>query len=340
LEDFYTILNNYWNNSFFPYLLTKKSSIGIDFTNTGQIGDTIGGIMGPFIEIAAAILTFFAFWVQYQANEQQKNDLEIERFENRFYNLIEIHRNNGNEIHIDDALSGRKAFSSFIDELKFIFYTVENYYNSQHIQIFPGNEIPPEFRYNVAYLIFFFGVGQNSSREVNDIIGNQYNGFFQNVERIIEETQALWQAERNEGRFIAVDTAHGPFNLNLAYRPGGGHMAKLSHYIRNLFQIVKFIHDQDDKMFPAATKYQYASTLRAQISAHEQLMLYYNALSVLGKPWIDNRYISEYCLIKSIPIPLANFYLEPVAYFGETNEAGRPMFEWKDVKDRMTAIAV
>ena len=28
-----------------------------DFSGTGQIGDTIGGIMGPFVAIAASILT-------------------------------------------------------------------------------------------------------------------------------------------------------------------------------------------------------------------------------------------------------------------------------------------
>ena len=39
-----------------PWLLAKHS--WIDFSTTGEIGDTIGGIMGPFIAIAAAGLTF------------------------------------------------------------------------------------------------------------------------------------------------------------------------------------------------------------------------------------------------------------------------------------------
>ena len=44
------------------------------FSDTGEIGDTIGGITGPFIAIAAAGLTFIAFWVQYKANIQQRQD--------------------------------------------------------------------------------------------------------------------------------------------------------------------------------------------------------------------------------------------------------------------------
>lgn len=44
-----------------PILLTKLPFCIVDFSNTGEVGDTIGGIMGPFIAIAAAILTFLAF---------------------------------------------------------------------------------------------------------------------------------------------------------------------------------------------------------------------------------------------------------------------------------------
>ncbi len=54
----YTIFYNF-GICWLPYLLTQHSII--DFTDTGQIGDTIGGIMGPFVGILAAVLTFMAF---------------------------------------------------------------------------------------------------------------------------------------------------------------------------------------------------------------------------------------------------------------------------------------
>lgn len=71
-----------------PWLLTKHSLI--DFSSTGQVGDTLGGIMGPFIAIAAAGLTFIAFWVQYKANIQQRHDVAIERFERNVFEMIHI----------------------------------------------------------------------------------------------------------------------------------------------------------------------------------------------------------------------------------------------------------
>lgn len=72
----------------FPFLFTRSGCL--DFSDTGEIGDTIGGIMGPFVAIAAAILTFLAFWVQFKANEQQRKDIALERFESNLFQLIQI----------------------------------------------------------------------------------------------------------------------------------------------------------------------------------------------------------------------------------------------------------
>lgn len=80
----------------FPFLLTRNGCL--DFTDTGEIGDTIGGIMGPFVAIAAAILTFFAFWVQFKANEQQRKDIALERFESNLFELLHFHQEITNEL--------------------------------------------------------------------------------------------------------------------------------------------------------------------------------------------------------------------------------------------------
>lgn len=77
---------------FLPVLLTKFPFCISDFSNTGPIGDTIGGIMGPFVAIAAAMLTFLAFWVQFKANEQQRKDIALERFESNFFELLHFHQ--------------------------------------------------------------------------------------------------------------------------------------------------------------------------------------------------------------------------------------------------------
>lgn len=80
----------------FPFLFTRDGCL--DFSNTGPIGDTIGGTMGPFVAIAAAILTFLAFWVQFKANEQQRKDIALERFESNFFELLHLHQEITNEL--------------------------------------------------------------------------------------------------------------------------------------------------------------------------------------------------------------------------------------------------
>lgn len=54
--------------------------------------------MGPFVAIAAAILTFLAFWVQFKANEQQRKDIALERFESILFELIHIQQDITNNL--------------------------------------------------------------------------------------------------------------------------------------------------------------------------------------------------------------------------------------------------
>ena len=55
-----------------PLIFTSASSSkSFDFTETGQIGDTIGGILNPFVALAGVLLTFLAFYMQIKANQIQ-----------------------------------------------------------------------------------------------------------------------------------------------------------------------------------------------------------------------------------------------------------------------------
>ncbi len=69
-----------------PYIFTRKGII--DFTETGQIGDTIGGTMGPFIAIAGVIVTFLAFLMQKKANDiiSEQHDDDKKREDKRLQN--------------------------------------------------------------------------------------------------------------------------------------------------------------------------------------------------------------------------------------------------------------
>ena len=112
---------------FLPWAFTR--SWFIDFTGTGQIGDTIGGIIGPFVAIAAAGLTFIAFWVQYKANIQQRHDIAIERFESNLFEMIHIQQEITNGLKVwGETMSdgfvegkGRDVFERLYHDMKMRF---------------------------------------------------------------------------------------------------------------------------------------------------------------------------------------------------------------------------
>ena len=121
---------------FFPILFTKLPIFVADFSNTGQIGDTIGGIIGPFVAIIASCLTFLAFWVQYKANEQQRNDIALERFENTLFQLMQRQESLINNLHYSpkdgadnlygDNFTGRHVFDILYCK-KAYFYDINNH---------------------------------------------------------------------------------------------------------------------------------------------------------------------------------------------------------------------
>ncbi|MDR6569939.1 putative phage abortive infection protein [Chitinophaga ginsengisegetis] len=155
--------------------------------DAGQVGDVFGGTVGPFIAWLAAILTFAAFWVQYTANEQQKSDLQDQKkaanlinFENRFFELIKLHRDNVNELQyikedsketfVNRAVM-KMIFKEFIEcyrEVKKFSNSKDPYdyfthkYLSQLEKIRAKNNIKADAIemaiIDIAYCIVFFGV--------------------------------------------------------------------------------------------------------------------------------------------------------------------------------------
>jgi len=70
-----------------PWLFTISLPFEwIDFSNTGEIGDTIGGITAPIVNLIAAFLVYISFKAQIQANDiqvfattTQRQDFEAEK---------------------------------------------------------------------------------------------------------------------------------------------------------------------------------------------------------------------------------------------------------------------
>jgi hypothetical protein len=63
-----------------PYAIVNiYISKSTDYSSTGPIGDTIGGITAPIVNLISALLVFLAFRAQIQANEIVRKQLRSER---------------------------------------------------------------------------------------------------------------------------------------------------------------------------------------------------------------------------------------------------------------------
>ena len=129
-----------------PVVLTHRGCQFWDLTGaeSAHIGDTLYGITGPFLAIGAAVLTFYAFWVQYVYNIELKDDLTVERFEHNLFEMISHQEaiTNALSIEIDEdidggisaipqiyKLTGREVFEAlYTMYIVKVYYTVEGDY--------------------------------------------------------------------------------------------------------------------------------------------------------------------------------------------------------------------
>lgn len=276
---------------FSPWLFTNPSSLKyFDYRTTGQIGDTIGGLMSPFINLSAVIVTGLAFYMQYRANKLQvdiftdqikqtekqfkKEQLykekqnRIQQFESQFFEMLRLHKENVDELTItsvvnEKQVSKRQAFVTMADEFK----TFLSYINFDHL--------PFIHEYKHAYDIFFWG----------------WNRDYIDIDSLSHSWSGIIEGPND------ADYSH-----RIDFREYKGYSSSLGHYFRHLFLMVKFVA-YSDAITDYNSKMKYLKILRAQLSNHEQILLFYNWLSTdYGGAWEneENRFFTEYKIIHNL----------------------------------------
>jgi hypothetical protein len=92
-----------------PFLFTRQWGI-IDFTETGNIGSTIGGITAPFTSLLGAILIYFALVAQRQANKIQSQNSSTQSL---LTLIIDLESKCQNLVFTDDSMYDRKGIAAF-----------------------------------------------------------------------------------------------------------------------------------------------------------------------------------------------------------------------------------
>lgn len=314
-----------------------KISLDTPTEDRVPIGDTIGGIMGPFVALLAAFLTFMAFYIQKLANDQVKNQFVMQSIETAFTEMCKIHRENveGFELRSADRTvfwRGRRCFTYMIEELRWVFKVVDYVCHKENISL------DKMFVSDLSYRLFFFGVDNIKPNEGPEKLWslsspktNARKALNANEERIVQvvihELQSIQRAYDAQLQRKKADL-YGALLLNLHshipreefkevylyYYPFSGHVVRLSHTYRQLYMTVCFIAENQkliggDKE-QLETKKRFLRILRSQLNSDEQLLLYYNGLC-FGKSWFDKGLFTEFKMIHNIVLPQANFGLHP-----------------------------
>ncbi|WP_207516110.1 putative phage abortive infection protein [Longitalea luteola] len=228
-----------------------------------EIGDSIGGILNPIIGLVASILTFLAFYMQKRANDDIQVQFKIQQFESQFYEMLRLHKENVTEIEIISFQTG----ISVSGRKAFIVMAQDYRALLSRAVLFESALTPADFE--IAYGIFFWGYDE-------------------------DEFQSL--SSKSGGRVVGGNVASLSF-----IKEHQGYGSTLGHYFRHLFMMVKFV--VNSSIVPEyKEKIKYLKILRAQLSNHEQIMLFYNWLSRYGAAWEnnENQFFTEYVMIHNL----------------------------------------
>ncbi|GJQ03930.1 putative phage abortive infection protein [Capnocytophaga canimorsus] len=276
---------------FSPFIFTRSNECGIDFSKTGEIGDTIGGLTSPFIGVAAVFVTGLAFYIQYKANEEVKKQFEFQKFESQFYEMLRLHKENVNEIEIETidgkTIKGRNAFFEMKKDLENLLILSDEDNNS----------------FKMNYNIFFWGFKEDRKpiryTNVTDEESEAFLvEFIKSMEKKEEPTNLAKYMHDGE---IELSDGSGKVS-KLRIRKLEGHHSYLGHYYRHLFLTVKFVVNQKEDLISEEEKLNYLRILRAQLSNYEQIMLFYNWLSGYGGDWEsnENQFFTKYKMIHNL----------------------------------------
>lgn len=74
----------------------------------GELGAILSGTIGTMVALLVAILTFLAFYVQYDANKKIQKQFRYQQSSDQFYTMLNLHNKNVEEFRINSFLSDVK----------------------------------------------------------------------------------------------------------------------------------------------------------------------------------------------------------------------------------------
>lgn len=234
-----------------PFLLTRTWCDKLPkFSDTGQIGDTLGGITSPFIGFVNVILLIVTLLRQIEFNDKQLESQKKEQFKSSFFQMVQTQR-------------------ELLHEVKGTFF----FRHMRNANVKNG----------MVWGVEYFQIAGEELNSIFSVLENRKNLGDWNINNI-KTKYAL-----NEVLTEYTD-APNRRKMEIAYDKFFVQHQELGNYFRHLYHILKFINDEEQEMLSQVTESDqkehikewfknYADMLQATLSADELLIAYYNSAS-------------------------------------------------------------
>lgn len=263
----------------------------VSISATGNIGDFIGGVVGTVLSLASVILLILTL-------TDQRDQYKLDSFGQTFYEMLHIHNDNVTSMRLKDVdnTTGRDVFSKLVTDYEHIYDIVYGCLeNIRSLVPLPGKDMKE--KNDILKRMQEYLKDEQGAIRLNMRIA--YGFFFYGSEKF------LLKSEQSAENDILEHVKHLLVLGNNMVCP---HNVLLGHYYRHMYQMLKLV--ENASFLGEKEKYGYAKQLRAQLNDDEQVLLYYNSLSDIGKDWIvdlgqKNRQkmclIARFRMIKNIP---------------------------------------
>lgn len=276
-----------------PFILTRSGFETMSFLNTGQIGDTIGGISSPIVGIVSIILLAYTLIEQLAFNRKQVLLQRQEQFKTTFFQLLQEQREITNSLYSSYegvksneptvtqkiTVKGQQFFRMGTFVLRNLFESMENgcychSYNPEEIE-----QLITNYESESDYDNYLENEQDNlHSFSLSSIKKESCFCFLNDKYKITNEE---FEAYKHLDIKQKIDFVYGRF-FNIHEECG--------NYFRHLYRILYFVKQAEEEelhgIYDVAVRqqvskryYDLVQFVQAQMSTKEMLMVFYNSFS-------------------------------------------------------------
>jgi hypothetical protein len=224
----------------------------------GQFGDQFGAVNALFSGLAFAGIIFTLFLQRRDLNAT-RDAMSHERFDNTFFQLLNVHIAISEKVSARGGHLGKAAFDSFNEHLK---------------------SCDPDFH-------VFCALQKLTSGQVRTIIDNKIvnKDIYPELDDADIENlcESLMSGVRSFNNFLDKDPVMHERKIIEAYvKSASQYIDYFSHYFRNLYHILKFV--DESQLISDAERERYSRFVRSQLSQCELVALFYNSIGPIKLP--------------------------------------------------------